>query len=259
MKRNWARLSPLWMAFLWMTTGILGAGSSGCKARVPNLMSKSQEIELGREAQAQINQEYRGKLVTSGPQYERLQRIARRIFPQAQKDFDVPYSIALIDDKQVNAFAVPGGPIYFYTGLINLASSDDEIASVLGHEAAHISQRHSAQQISDAQGKGLLAQILLDATNAGQLGGIAANIGLQLQQLSFSRDDESEADAVGFDYMTQAGYDPDAMASFFRKMQQAAGGRGGPEWLSSHPLTGKRVEAAEERAREYKQNRNVGN
>jgi predicted Zn-dependent protease len=218
------------------------------------MMSKSQEIELGREAKQQIDQEYRNKLITSGPQYERLQRVAKRILPLAKQDFDVPYTVSLINDNQINAFAVPGGPIYFYTGLVDLTSSDDELASVLGHEAAHIVKRHSAKQISDAQTKEILAAIALGATRSGRTAQMVAGIGLQLEQLKFSRGDESESDAVGFRYLVEAGYNPDAMASFFRKMGKATGGGGGgPEWLSSHPVTDSRVKEAEKRSANYKQ------
>jgi beta-barrel assembly-enhancing protease len=238
---------------LWLSVASLGMGASGCKARFPNMMSKEQEIQLGTQAKGEIDQQYRGKFVTSGPQYDRLQRVAARILPLAKRDFDVPYSIQLINDKQVNAFAVPGGAMYFYTGLVDLTSSDDELASVVGHEAAHIVKRHSAKQISDAQAKQLIAAIALGASGAGQAAQLGAGVLLQLEQLKFSRDDESQSDEVGFRYLVEAGYRPEAMASFFRKMAQASGGGGGsPEWLSSHPLTNNRVKAAERRAAEYR-------
>jgi predicted Zn-dependent protease len=185
----------------------------------------------------------------------RMQRIASRIFPQAARDFDAPFTIKVIDSKDVNAFALPGGPIYFYRGLIDLAESDDEIAAVLGHEAAHITRHHSAKQISDAQGK----SVLLDILTQGKGGAIQtlAGLGLALDQLSYSRGDESESDEVGFRYFTAAGYDPAAMASFFRKMKAKSKGSGGPEWLSSHPVTDQRIRRAEQRAAEYTRQRSA--
>jgi len=132
---------------------------------------------------------------------------------------------------------------------MDLASSDDEIASVLGHEATHIVKRHSVKQISDAQTKGLLASLALG--KASDLAQAAAGVVLQIDQLRFSRNDEAQADEVGFKYLTEAGYNPDAMASFFKKMG-AKTGNGGTEWLSNHPLTSKRIEAAEQRAQAYK-------
>ncbi|HVK07070.1 MAG TPA: M48 family metallopeptidase [Armatimonadaceae bacterium] len=233
-----------------------GAGAAttvaGCKGPRLNalMMSKSQEVEVGQQTAVEVERKYAGKVLTSGPHYDRLQRVAARILPQAAKDYDVPYTVKVIQSKDINAFALPGGPIYFYTGLIDLAATDDELASVLGHEASHISKRHSAKQIADAQTKGILAQIALG--RASDIAQVAAGIALQLDQLSFSRGDESQADEVGFKYLVNAGYDPDAMASFFMKMGEAAGGGGGPQWLSSHPLTGERVRKAQERANAYK-------
>lgn len=239
------------MAALWMVFGFVGITASGCKnARFPNMVSKEQELELGQEGAAQVDKEFRGKFITSGRQYEQLQRVAARIFPQAKEDWDVPYTIKLIDSNEINAFALPGGPMYFYKGLMDLASSDDEVASVLGHEVSHIVKRHSAKQISDAMVKQFGASILLGGS--GQLAQAAAGIVLQLDQLRYSRDDESQADEFGFQYLVGAGYDPDAMASFFRKMEQKAGSGGGPEFLRSHPVTSKRVENAQKRAAEYK-------
>ena len=246
-----------WFAGVAAATLLGGAtfGVSGCKS--PNLgglfsMSKSQEVELGQQAAQDIDRQ--AKIVTSGPQYEQLQRVAARILPLARRDYDVPFSVKLIDDKQINAFAVPGGPMYFYTGLMDLASSDDEVASVLGHEAAHIVKRHSVKQIGDAQAKGLIAQLALGKSS--QTVQTLAGIGLQLDRLSFSRGDESQSDEVGFKYLTEAGYDPKAMASFFKKMGAKTGGGGGtPEFLRSHPVTNKRVEAAEKRAKAFEATR----
>lgn len=224
-----------------------GMGSSGCKARFGNMMSKSQEVQLGQQARSDV--ERQNRIDTDPAINARMQRIADRIFPLARTDYDVPYSIKVIDSKEVNAFALPGGPIYFYRGLIELADSDDEIAAVLGHEASHVVKRHSAKQISDAQMKGIIASVALGGQS--DLVQTLAGLGLQLDQLRYSRDDETEADTNGFRYLVAAGYNPDAMASFFRKMAQKSG-RGGPEWLSSHPVTSKRIERAERMAADYK-------
>ncbi len=224
-------------------------GTSGCKGvNFGNVMSmsKSQEIDLGQQSAKEVEQ--KAKIITSGPDNERLQRVAARILPLARRDYDVPFSVKLIDSKDVNAFALPGGPIYFYKGLMDLASSDDEVASVLGHEATHIVKRHSVKQISDSQTKGLIASLALGKSS--DLAKAATGIVLQLDQLRFSRGDETEADENGFRYLTKAGYNPESMASFFRKMG-AKTGNGGIALLQSHPLTSKRIEAAERRAKAY--------
>lgn len=230
-----------------LTAGI-AAALSGCNARTPNILSKSQEIQLGKQFAAE--QDRQAKYVTSGPQYERLQRIAAKIIPEARADYDVPYTVKLIDSKEINAFAAPGGPIYFYRGLMELADSDDEVASVLGHEATHIVRRHSAKQISDQIVKGNLAAIFLG--NQAELAQVAASLIVNVQSLKFSRDDENQADERGFRYLVNAGYNPDAMASFFEKMGKKASSGGTPAFLQSHPLTADRVKKARERAAAYK-------
>lgn len=238
------------------TSVVFGVGVSGCnKIRFPNMLSKSQELQLGSEAKREYDSEFRSKnqIVTSGPQYDRLMRVADRILPLARRDYDVPFTVQLVRSKEINAFALPGGPMYFYTGLVDLTESDDELASVLGHEASHIVKRHSAKQISDAMFKQNIAGIALG--NASQTVQALAGIGLQLDQMSYSRDDESQADEFGFKYLVEAGYNPDAMATFFEKMGKAAGSGGGPEFLRTHPVTGKRVEAAKKRAAAYEAGR----
>ena len=107
-----------------------------------------------------------------------------------------------------------------------MAGSEAEIASVLGHEATHVVKRHSAKQISDAQAKLLIAQLALGRSSG--LVQTVAGLGLQIDQLHYSRSDEAEADKEGFKYLTEAGYKPEAMAAFFQKLQtKESGGRAG--------------------------------
>ena len=227
---------------------VLSAMLTGCNARTPNLLSKSQEIQLGKQLSAE--QAEQSQFITSGPEYERLKRVEAKLIPLAKADYDVPYTVQLIDSQEVNAFAAPGGPIYFYLGLMKLASSDDEVASVLGHEATHIVKRHSAKQISDQILKSNLAAIFLG--NQGELAQVAASLLINFQGMKFSSDDEGQSDENGFRSLVRAGYNPDAMASFFEKMGKAAGSSGSPEWLQSHPLTDTRVKKARQRAEDYK-------
>lgn len=220
----------------------------GCKnGRFGSSLSKSDQVRIGQQASRDV--ERQSKIITKGPQYEQLERVAAKIMPLAQKDFDVPYTVKLIDNKEINAFSLPGGPIYFYKGLMDMTTSDDEVASVLGHEATHIVKQHAAQQISDAQAKNIVAQIAFG--RAGQLAQTFAGLALQIQQLKYSRDDESQADEFGFKYLVEAGYDPDSMATMFQKLK-AKSGDGGPEWLQNHPLSDRRIQAAQQRAEAYK-------
>lgn len=234
-------------------TIIGGMSASGCSGgRFGSMMSKSDQVRLGQQAARDVEQQY--KIITSGPQYDQLERVSAKIIPLAQKDFDVPYTVKLIDSKDVNAFALPGGPIYFYKGLLDMTTSDDELASVVGHEASHVVKQHSAKQISDAQTKNIIAQIALG--RASQLAQLAAGLALQVQQLKYSRGDEAQSDEFGFRYLVEAGYDPDSMASMFRKLKEKGSG-GGPEFLQSHPLPDSRIKSAEQRAAAYRQGRST--
>lgn len=229
--------------------GIFGEGCRG-----GGLPSRDKEIELGRE----FTQDYESKLpdgplLKSGPEYDRLQRIASRVLPLARKDWDVPYTVKVVKSDQVNAFAVPGGPIYFYTGLIELAGSDDEIASVLGHEVSHVSKRHSVKQMKKSQDLAALLALGSSLIKGGNSVKSAAQVFAGLKSMEFSRGDETQADEFGFSYLVKAGYKPEAMADFFVKMQGKNGsGNKNLEFLSSHPMTTKRIEASRKRAADYR-------
>jgi beta-barrel assembly-enhancing protease len=226
---------------------------TGCKGGGGGY-STQDEIKMGQEFSKEYAQKLPdGRFITSGAQYDRLQRIANRVLPLAKRDYDMPYHVQLVDSKEVNAFAVPGGPIYFYRGLMELAESDDEIASVMGHEITHVVKRHSIKQMQKSQNDQLgfaLVSVALGG-NSGRTVDKVGQVFLPLSQLKFSRKDEEQSDELGFRYLTEAGYNPDAMASFFTKMGKKTGG-GGIEFLQSHPLTNKRVEKATQRAAAYR-------
>jgi beta-barrel assembly-enhancing protease len=228
---------------------------AGCKGGAGGGYSAQDEIKMGQDFAKEYDSKLPdGKLIPSGAQYDRLQRIANRVLPLARRDYDMPYNVKLVDSKEINAFAVPGGPIYFYRGLMELAESDDEIASVMGHEITHVVKRHSIKQMQKSQKDQLFAagaSVLLGG-NVGRTVDKVSQIALPLRQLTFSRKDEEQADELGFKYLTEAGYQPDAMASFFTKMAKKTGGGGGIEILQSHPLTNKRVAKATERATTYR-------
>ncbi len=154
----------------------------------------------------------------------------------------------LVEDKQVNAFCMPGGKIVVYTGLMKLVSSDDELAVVLGHEVAHAVAKHGnermSQQILAAVGTGATAVAVVaaggsasSAEAAASVFGLGAAVGVMLP---FSRKHESEADYMGLALMTMAGYDPGAAVGFWKKMA-AAGGSSTPEFLSTHPSDETRI------------------
>ena len=242
-------MKKMWYAMM----AVLALTSMGCRGG--GLPSKEKEIALGQ----QFAQEYESKLpdgpiITRGPEYERVQRVAERLLPLARKDWDVPYRVNVVQSDQVNAFAVPGGPIYFYTGLIKLADSDDELASVLGHEITHISKRHSVKQMKKSQDMALLLALGGALIKGGNTIKSAAEVAAGLKSMEFSRGDENQADEFGFKYLVNMGYKPEAMASFFTKMEAKAGKGSGllGDFLSSHPMTSKRIGAAQKRAADYR-------
>ena len=158
---------------------------------------------------------------------------------------NLPWSFTVIDDPQVNAFALPGGPIFITRGILSHMNSEAQLVSVLGHEIGHITAKHSVQQMSQAQLAqiGLIAAVIVKPGLA-QFGDLASQ-GLGLLFLKFGRDDETQADDLGFKYMTTGGYSPTEMAEMFRTLQRLGGGSTEgrvPEWLSTHPDPGNRVE-----------------
>lgn len=213
-----------------------------------SLVSKEQEIALGKQAAEQVNQ-----TMERYPD-EKLQAyvssVGMRIAKSSERP-DLPWSYTVLDDPTVNAFALPGGPVYVTRGILTHMNSEAELASVLGHESGHITARHSASQISKAElaqvGLGVGMLLSPELQKVGQVAGA----GMQLLFLKFSRNDERQADELGFKYMVQQGYDPRQMANVFTtldRQSKLAGAGKLPDWLSTHPDPGNRAEVARQRA-----------
>ncbi len=176
----------------------------------------------------------------------RVQRVGKRIaaavgdaLPGANWEFVVFYG-----PTTVNAFALPGGKVGIYTGLLDLVESDDEIAIVMGHEIAHVTSRHGAERFSKgvvAVGVGLAADIALKGNRNHDLILAAYGIGAAGMALQFSRQNESEADYIGIRFAAKAGYDPRAAISFWQKMAMAGTATKLPEFLSTHPSHDRRI------------------
>lgn len=211
----------------------------------------AQETELGLAAFAEVKKET--PVLNDPATQQRIERIGGRIaasvgraLPDAQWEF-----VVFKDDATVNAFALPGGKVGVYTGLIKLSGSDDEIAIVIGHEIAHVTSRHSGERLSQSQ----LAQLLSSGANAiganykyGELAATAFGIGAQGVLLAYSREQETEADLIGLRFAAGAGYDPRAAAAFWRKMQAKSEGKSTYKWLSTHPPTNERIATLEQTA-----------
>ncbi len=213
------------------------------------LISEAQEIQMGREAAQQAAQQM--GLVQDEELQSYVQRVGLALARQSERP-DLPWSFAVIDDPVPNAFALPGGFIFVTRGMMGLMNSEAELASVLGHEIGHVTARHSVNQMSQAQLANLglgIGSIL--APEIAQQYGQLAGAGLQLLFLKYGRDDERQADELGFKYALAQNYDVSQMANVFASLQrigESSGQGGTPAWLSTHPNPGERVETARQRA-----------
>jgi predicted Zn-dependent protease len=198
------------------------------------LVSEQQEIQMGQEADPQVVAAY--GLVDDPELQEYVSGIGQRLAAVSERP-ELPWAFRVVDDPVVNAFALPGGFIYVTRGILAHFDSEAELAGVLGHEIGHVTARHSASQMSRQQLQqiGLGVGMIFSETFR-EYGGLAA-AGLQILNLSYSRDDESQSDRLGLRYIAREGYDADAMIGVFQMLATVSGGSGGrlPEWQSTHP------------------------
>lgn len=208
------------------------------------IIPPGEELQMGAAAFADI--QAKEKVSTDIEANARVRRIGRRIaqavgdaLPGAKWEF-----VVFEEGKTVNAFALPGGKVGVYTGLLNLAESDDEVASVIGHEIAHVTARHGGERMSQAMLSGLIGAGLEAATENSKHRDVARVLygaGATGATLAFSRGNESEADYIGLRYAAKAGYDPRAAVTFWRKMAKAKDAQQPWKWLSTHPPHAERI------------------
>lgn len=207
------------------------------------LMSAAEEASMGVQAFSQIKQQE--KVSTDRAVNERIQRIGKRVAASVGRDLpNAQWEFVVFDSDQVNAFALPGGKVGFYTGLINLASSDDEIAIVMGHEVAHVTSRHGAERQSQAMLIGLGGVAVGLGTRNDKNSEyymLAYGVGSTLGSLAYSRSHETEADVIGLRFAAKAGYDPRAAVTFWTKMAAKEGSARPPKFLSTHPPSAERI------------------
>lgn len=206
---------------------------TGCRGTT---WSKKEEVRIGQQVAAEIESVY--KLDPDPTVQQRVQLIGQRLVAVAG-DKDFRYSFKVLDSKEINAFALPGGPIYVFRGLINVVGNDDDmLAGVLAHEMAHVNRRHANKQYT----QGLWRGILIELTTRGSVRDIA-QISDALLQLRYSRQHEYEADRLSVEYSYKAGYDPHGMLRFLEMLQREE--KIGNRWietnLRTHPFTDRRV------------------
>lgn len=234
---------PCLVLALGLFTGCTTVGETGRKQIM--LVTPEQETQMGLQAFSQIKTTE--KISRDPVMNARLQRIGKRISASVGRDLPgAQWEFVVFDSPQtLNAFALPGGKVGFYSGLINLAGpSDDEIAIVMGHEIAHVTSRHGGERQSQAMLAGLGgAALQIGARNSENrdLYLLAYSSVSALGILKYSRDHENEADTIGLRYAARAGYDPRAGVTFWRKMEAANSGPSVPKFLSTHPPTAERI------------------
>lgn len=209
------------------------------------LLPPEQETELGKQLSAELEKEV--KLHPSPEVQAYIQELGNEIVRAAGPSVPegITFTFKVIDDPDtVNAFAMPGGYIYFYSGLLLKAENTSEVIGVMGHEVAHVTERHVAERLVKAYGLQALANMAL-GKNPGQVKQLVAGLLAQGYLLKYGREQESESDKVGLAYVLRDNkYDPIGMATFFQKLDE--GGASVPTIVSSHPDPGERAKRIRE-------------
>jgi predicted Zn-dependent protease len=212
-----------------------------------NKYSPAEDVKLGREAAAEVEKEM--PMLNDSRVDSYVERVGARLVQNIPSEFrhnGFRYTFDVVNLREINAFALPGGPMYAHRGMLEQAKTEGEIAGVLAHEISHVALRHGTAQASAAQpyAIGQIGSAILGAIIGGRTGEIVSGVGqagFGVVFLRYSREYEKQADILGAQIMARAGYDPRDMASMFRTIEREGGGRA-PEFLSNHPNPGNRAE-----------------
>lgn len=212
------------------------------KPASPNFYSLEQEVQAGQQAAAEVD---KTMPLVNDPELNRyIQNLGARLVAVAPGP-KYPYTFKIVNQKEINAFALPGGPLHVNLGTIQAADNEAQLAGVMAHEMGHVIMRHSthmaSQQAVGQLGLGVLGALIGRGTGA-QLAQAGLAFGVNGLFLHYSREAESQADLIGTDIMHDAGYDPQQLVRFFQKLEEEGGSRG-PQFLSDHPNPGNRAQA----------------
>ena len=213
-----------------------------------NKYNVQDDIKLGNDAARQVEQRF--PIIYDPDATAYIERIGQHLVDAIPRELQQPafnYRFKWVNASDINAFALPGGPMFVNRGMIEAARNEGEMAGVMAHEISHVALRHAtAQATKQSSAKntlGTIGLILGGAILGGQSGAQLGAIGAAAWMTKYSREYESQADALGARIMADAGYDPRDLANVFRTIQQQSGGREGPQWLSDHPDPGNRYDA----------------
>ncbi len=245
-------LLSLYGTFLGFANGCatLDGGGGGFMANL-NLLSTNEEIQLGQQFSVEVEQQE--AVLNNDVVQGYVTQIGSRLSAVSPRR-DVPYSFKVIDAPDtVNAFALPGGYMYVYTGLMKICENEAELAAVMAHEIAHVAARHHGEMMTRQAGMSMIAEMAL-GENPNAVASLVTQLFASGISARFSRVQEREADRLGMDILYRAGYQPDAMISFMNKLlaydQQRGGGRGLP-LFATHPAPEERVQLLQGLIQQY--------
>ena len=243
---NSRRLSAFIMAFALFALPLTALGQTRISAP-KNKYKISDDVQAGQQAAQQVYQQM--PILRDSYVDNYVETVGRRLASAIPSEFQHPefrYSFDVVDARDINAFALPGGPMFVNRGMIEAADTEGMMAGVMAHEMSHVALRHATAQATETQ-KYQVGSILGQIAGAvigggiGQVVAAGSQIGFGAGALKYSRGYEKQADLLGAQIMARAGYDPRDLATMFQKIQ-SQGGAGGPEWLSSHPNPGNRYQ-----------------
>ena len=231
------------LAFVALFLGCTTTGPGGKTSLI--IIPTSQEVAIGQGMAQEISQTEKPLPDAEWQAY--INEVGQKIVKVCDRH-DIEYQFTVIESDQINAFAAPGGFVYFYTGLLRDMDNEAEMAAVMAHEISHVVGRHGIKQVQAILGVSLAYDLATGGKEQSQAMQTAINVGLNLIFAGYSREHEREADEFGFTYMIRAGYDPHAMVTMFEKLAAHGSESNSFEQLfASHPETQDRIKSAQTR------------
>ncbi len=239
-------------AFVLALALVLAPVQTGWAERTPlkpgwNMFTPEQDVQLGKEASQQAEKQV--PLLNDRRVDDYLSRLGQRIASRAP-GFKYPYQYKSVNDRGINAFALPGGPIYINRGIIEMADNEAQLAGVMAHETAHVALRHGTNQATKANAWQIPLGVLGAAVGAESLVGMLTQLGagftINSILLKYSRNDETQADVMGTQILYDLGYDPRAVGQFFEKLLAETKGKQPAQFFSSHPNPANRMGRVDE-------------
>ena len=243
---------------IFLISGICGCASLGTYNPATGrsefiVIPTDEEVSMGKDIHQKLLSEY--KLSENFEKIARLRRIGAKVSRVSDRQ-DFQYHFFLIEKDELNAFTVPGGNIYCFTGLFDKLKSDDEIAAVLAHEIGHCAARHTIKKMQAALGYNLVGSLIFTTLKMGdqvkRLLSVSSNTVMNLVFSAYSRQDELEADRLGIKYLNLSGYNMNGMLQTFQILKQASTGPKPPLILQTHPYIEDRIEAAKKEIQRIK-------